>query len=133
MEYVTKTTIYKIGGRSTYTELGIDSHGPNVPHCWVLSCLLSMGLMFTMVNHGLQVVHRWKTDRLQLCNFGILLILPSPLSPHPHPCLCVNVEVHQCTCMGAYACAPEKRQMLIVVKHGVEAVKRYRSDRHGHS
>jgi len=30
MKYVAKPTIYKIGGRSIYTELDIDSHTPNV-------------------------------------------------------------------------------------------------------
>ncbi|KAJ8429401.1 hypothetical protein Cgig2_025588 [Carnegiea gigantea] len=45
---------------------------------------MSMRPMFTMVNHSVQVVHPWETNRFQLCNLGILLRLSSQLTDYTH-------------------------------------------------
>jgi len=47
--------------------------------------------MFTVVQHGLQLVHPWVTMPLQSSHLDILIILASQLSPHPHPYLACNV------------------------------------------
>jgi len=35
--------------------------------------------MLTGANHGLQVAHPWKIDRVKLCSFDILMVLSSQL------------------------------------------------------
>ncbi|KAJ8427438.1 hypothetical protein Cgig2_005282 [Carnegiea gigantea] len=78
------------------------------PHQWetaryssTLPSVPKMRPMFTMVNHAVEVVHPWKTDRLKLCCFGIPIILPSQLM----------------------------RPMFTMVDHAVEVVHLWKTDR----
>ncbi|KAJ8421275.1 hypothetical protein Cgig2_026806 [Carnegiea gigantea] len=99
--------------------------------CNNLVCLPGSMQMFTVVNHGLQPVNPWETDRLQPWNFGILLILASELSPYPHPCLYFNMQ-HNFACsaqLGKLVCLPGMRQMFTVVNHSLQLVNPWGIDR----
>ncbi|KAJ8432927.1 hypothetical protein Cgig2_023057 [Carnegiea gigantea] len=102
-----------------------------------LACLLGRRQMFTVVNHGLQLVNSWVADILQPSYFGILLILVSELSPAPHPCLYFNVQVHWYMCIGGWNVYPclcvndevkfcmlhaVRRPIFTVVNHGLQLV-----------
>ncbi|KAJ8432834.1 LOW QUALITY PROTEIN: hypothetical protein Cgig2_008548 [Carnegiea gigantea] len=97
-----------------------------------LKCLPGRRQMFTVINHGLQpgkpMVCKWCThEKLTDC----LLSCQQPPTP---------VCMVMCKFSGAcgwgpanVACSPGRRQMLTMVKHGVQAVNSWGSDKHSHS
>ncbi|KAJ8432061.1 hypothetical protein Cgig2_016340 [Carnegiea gigantea] len=64
-----------------------------------LACLPGRRQMFTMVNHGLQPVNPWRTDKLQPWNFGILLILASELHHTLPLCMCMGAGMFTPVCV----------------------------------
>ncbi|KAJ8436479.1 LOW QUALITY PROTEIN: hypothetical protein Cgig2_000464 [Carnegiea gigantea] len=93
-----------------------------------LACLPGRRQMFTVVNHDLQRVNPWGTDRLQPWHFGLLLVLASELSPQPHPYLYFNYIGACAWRAGNLTCLPGRRQMFTVVNYGLQPVNLWGAD-----